>query len=138
MDKGPKLRTFKLFVTEPLPELGATLAKMNNSLEHVTLVYPTHQSSLTGLQQFLSACGGRISQLEVECSPHTLVKPADLTAIASHCPQVESLTFSNHHVGELDEDNRGAVSPVPSKPAHPGPKHQCKERQVGEKLKSKS
>ena len=42
MDICPKLRTFKLFVTESLTELGATLAKMINSLEQVTLVYPHH------------------------------------------------------------------------------------------------
>ena len=35
----PKIRTFKLFVTESLPKMGATLQNCNNSLDHVTLLY---------------------------------------------------------------------------------------------------
>ena len=35
----PKIRTFKLFVTESLPKMGATLKNCDNSLDHVTLVY---------------------------------------------------------------------------------------------------
>ena len=35
----PKIRRFKLFVTESLPKMGATLQNCNNSLDHVTLVY---------------------------------------------------------------------------------------------------
>jgi len=35
----PKLRNFKLFVTENLPELGKTLMGLNHCLDQVTLVY---------------------------------------------------------------------------------------------------
>jgi hypothetical protein len=57
----PKIRTFKLFVTDSLPKMGATLQSCDNSLDHVTLVYsPRMHRTLVGLKEFLSACGGRI------------------------------------------------------------------------------
>jgi hypothetical protein len=117
MDICPKLRTFKLFVTASLPDLGSTLDKMNNYLEHVTLVYSAHHNTLTGFQQFLQACGRRINQLEVECCAHTVVTPTDLIAIATYCPQIDSLAFSNFHVANPENENHGIESPVPFKPA---------------------
>ena len=41
----PKIRTFKLFVTESLPKMGTTLQSCNNSLDHVTLVYSPRQET---------------------------------------------------------------------------------------------
>merc|ERR1719270_3070813 len=58
----PKLRTFKLFVTESLAELGAILHSLGHTLDQISLVFPAEAASLTGFQDFLSACGRRISR----------------------------------------------------------------------------
>ena len=81
MDICPKLRTFKLFVTASLPDLGLTLSTLGHCLDQVvvnrllgviniitistiaiiasqvTLVYPPQHTSLTGFTEFLVACG---------------------------------------------------------------------------------
>lgn len=116
MDICPKLRTFKLFVTELLPDLGYTLQGLNHSLDLVTLVYARTHTTLTGFQEFLSACGQKISRLEVECTQETTVTAKDLTAIATCCPQLESLAFSNFKV-DAEVDHRVSHSPVPTRPA---------------------
>ena len=46
----PKLRTFKLFVTESLAELGATLHSLGHTLDQISLVFPAEAASLTGFQ----------------------------------------------------------------------------------------
>ena len=69
----PKLRTFKLFVTESLASLGTTLQDLGHILEQITLVYPQDRESLTGFIDFLEACGRRISRLDVECSSNTII-----------------------------------------------------------------
>jgi len=112
----PKLRTFKLFVTESLPDLGLTLQTLGHTLDQITLVYAPHQQTLTGFQDFLQACGRRISRLDVECSTDAIIKTEDLISIASYCPQLESLSFSNFHV-ITEVDPRISPSPVPTIPA---------------------
>lgn len=113
----PKLRTFKLFVTESLPDLGSTLQTLGHTLEQITLVYASHHDELNGLQEFLKACGRRISRLDVECSTDAIIKSEDLIAIASNCPQLESLSFSNFHV-VTEVDPRISPSPVPTTAAN--------------------
>ena len=46
----PKLRTFKLFVTESLAELGAILHSLGHTLDQISLVFPAEAASLTGFQ----------------------------------------------------------------------------------------
>ena len=46
----PKLRTFKLFVTESLAELGAILHSLGHTLDQISLVFPAEATSLTGFQ----------------------------------------------------------------------------------------
>ena len=46
----PKLRTFKLFVTESLSELGAILHSLGHTLDQISLVFPAEAASLTGFQ----------------------------------------------------------------------------------------
>ena len=113
----PKLRTFKLFVTESLASLGTTLRDLGHTLDQITLVYPPDQVSLSGLIDFLSSCGRRISRLDVECTTDTIITAQDLVAIASHCTQLESLTFTNFHVVP-EVDPRISHSPVPLEPAN--------------------
>jgi len=92
----PKIRRFKLFVTESLPKMGATLQNCNNSLDHVTLVYsPRSHPTLVGLKEFLSACGGRISSLEIDCTTETLVRLSDLSAISEGCKFLDRLSFTS-------------------------------------------
>ena len=67
-------------------------------------------------QDFLSACGRRISRLDVECGPDTLISCEDLVAIARHCVQLESLAFTNFHV-LAEVDPRVSHCPVPLSPA---------------------
>ena len=112
----PKLRTFKLFVTESLPDLGSTLQTLGHTLDQITLVYAPHHDTLTGFQEFLQACGRRITRLDVECSSDAIIKTEDLIAIASNCPQLESLSFSNFHV-ITEVDPRVSPCPVPTVPA---------------------
>jgi len=112
----PKLRTFKLFVTESLPDLGSTLQALGHTLDQITLVYSPHHETLTGFQEFLQACGRRISRLDVECSTDAIIKTEDLISIASNCPQLESLSFSNFHV-ITEVDPRISPCPVPTVPA---------------------
>merc|ERR1719147_439049 len=99
----PKLRTFKLFVTESLASLGSTLQDLGHTLEQISLVYPHDRESLTGFIDFLEACGRRISR-------------QDLVAIATYCTQLESLSFTNFHVSP-EVDPRVSHSPVPLEPA---------------------
>jgi len=112
----PKLRTFKLFVTESLAELGSTLQDLGHTLDQITLVYPPATQSLSGFIDFLTACGRRISRLDVECSTNTIVTTDDLEAIATNCSQLESLSFNNFHV-IAEVDPRVSHSPVPMDPA---------------------
>jgi len=112
----PKLRTFKLFVTESLASLGTTLQDLGHTLEQITLVYPQDRESLTGFIDFLEACGRRISRLDVECSSNTIITSKDLVAIATYCTQLESLSFTNFHVSP-EVDPRVSHSPVPLEPA---------------------
>jgi len=116
MDICPKLRTFKLFVTASLPGLGVTLSTLGHCLDQVTLVYPPQHTSLTGFTDFLAACGRKISRLDIESSTDAIIRTADLTAIATSCPQLESLSFSNFHVVS-EVDPRVSHSPVPLIPA---------------------
>jgi len=141
MDRCPKLRTFKLFVTEQLPQLGYTLKGLNHRLEQVTLVYnhnpllPTtldpqdqldlhdalddqedESPTLAGFQEFLANCGNKISRLEVDCSKETVISTEDLVAISRNCPQLESIVFSHFQV-VAHVDRRVSNSPVPLKPA---------------------
>lgn len=116
MDICPKLRTFKLFVTASLPGLGSTLSTLGHCLDQVTLVYPPQHTSLAGFQDFLLACGRKISRLDIESHTDAIIRTADLTALASCCPQLESLSFSNFHV-ETEVDPRISHSPVPLVPA---------------------
>ena len=46
----PKLRTFKLFVTESLAELGSTLQALGHTLDQISLVYPDTNTSLSGFK----------------------------------------------------------------------------------------
>ena len=46
----PKLRTFKLFVTESLAELGAILHSLGHTLDQISLVFPAEVASLSGFQ----------------------------------------------------------------------------------------
>ena len=108
----PKLRTFKLFVTQLLPELGSTLQDLGHSLDQITLVYPPATTSLTGFQHFLQACGRRISRLDVECSSDTIITVDDLVSISTCCTQLESVSFNNFHVSP-EVDPRVSHSPVP-------------------------
>ena len=112
----PKLRTFKLFVTELLPELGNTLSDLGHTLDQITLVYPPATESLSGLQEFLTACGRRISRLDVECSTDTIITVQDLISITTNCTQLESVSFNNFHV-TAEVDPRVSHSPVPYDPA---------------------
>lgn len=116
MDICPKLRTFKLFVTESLPDLGSTLSTLRHCMDQVTLVYPSHHTSLSGFRDFLVACGRKISRLDIESSTDVVISTGDLTALASSCPQLESLSFSNFHV-VTEVDPRISHSPVPLTPA---------------------
>jgi len=116
MDICPKLRTFKLFVTASLPDLGDTLSTLGHCLDQVTLVYPPQHTSLTGFTDFLAACGRKISRLDIESSTDAIIRTQDLTAIANSCPQLESLAFSNFHV-VTEVDPRVSHSPVPLVPA---------------------
>jgi len=116
MDICPKLRTFKLFVTASLPDLGQTLSTLGHCLDQVTLVYPPQHTSLTGFTDFLVACGRKISRLDIESSTDAIIRTPDLTAIATSCPQLESLSFSNFHV-VTEVDPRVSHSPVPLIPA---------------------
>ena len=109
----PKLRTFKLFVTDSLPELGATLQNLGNSLDHVTLVYSHAQTSLVGLQEFLAACGGRINSLEIECRPETQVSLSDLRSIAEHCKFLDILCFTSFTVAPPSSHDDFSVPFVP-------------------------
>ena len=43
--------------------------------------------------------------------------PSDLISVATCCPQLDSLAFSNFHVSDPSIDSRGSLSPFPSKPA---------------------
>ena len=71
---------------------------------------------ISGFREFLEACGRRISRLDVECSHNTIVSTEDLVAIATHCTQLESISFSSlHMVPEVDF--RISYSPVPLDPA---------------------
>eukprot|EP00090_Calanus_glacialis_P008751 TRINITY_DN17102_c0_g1_i3.p1 TRINITY_DN17102_c0_g1~~TRINITY_DN17102_c0_g1_i3.p1 ORF type:complete len:573 (-),score=118.32 TRINITY_DN17102_c0_g1_i3:206-1924(-) len=112
----PKLRTFKLFVTDSLPDLGLTLQTLGHTLDQITLVYTPQHDTLSGFQEFLQACGRRISRLDVECSTDAIIKTEDLISIASNCPQLESLSFSNFHV-ITEVDPRISPCPVPTVPA---------------------
>jgi len=112
----PKLRTFKLFVTESLAELGSTLQALGHTLDQISLVYPDTNTSLSGFKEFLEACGRRISRLDVECSHDTVVTTEDLVAIATNCTQLESISFSSLHIVP-EVDFRIAYSPVPLTPA---------------------
>ena len=67
-------------------------------------------------QEFLEACGRRISRLDVECSHDTVVTTEDLVAIATNCTQLESISFSSLHIVP-EVDFRIAYSPVPLTPA---------------------
>ncbi len=89
----PKLRSFKLFVTPSLPSLGATLDNLGHTLDEVCLVY-SDQHSLSGLDEFLRACGKRITHLEIDCSS-TETNISDLQSISSHCTFLDSLTITN-------------------------------------------
>ena len=112
----PKLRTFKLFVTESLPELGLTLAELGHTLDSVTLVWGT-SSSLTGFPAFLQHCGRAISRLAVECGQEMVVTAPDLVSIATHCSQLESLSFSHFHLAS-QLDPRVSQHLVPTTPAN--------------------
>ncbi|TRY70474.1 hypothetical protein TCAL_16422 [Tigriopus californicus] len=91
----PKLRTFKLHVTNALSNLGQTLKTCPNSLDHVSLMYTSSShTSLFGLQEFLSSCGDRISSLGIECTPEIRVTLYDLQSIATHCKFLERLSFN--------------------------------------------
>jgi len=116
MEICPKLRTFKLFVTASLPGLGSTLSTLGHCLDQVTLVYPPHHTSLAGFRDFLLACGRKISRLDIENPSDAIIKTPDLISLASCCPQLESLSFSNFHV-ETEVDPRISHSPVPLVPA---------------------
>jgi len=116
MDICPKLRTFKLFVTDALPELGITLKSLDHQLEQVTLVYSADYSHLRGFQDFLSACGRKLCRLDIECPSSTIFSCSDLTAIAAFCPNIEALSFNSFHV-EAEIDPRISHSPVPTTPA---------------------
>jgi len=116
MEICPKLRTFKLFVTASLPDLGATLGTLGHCLDQVTLVYPPHHEALTGFREFLLACGRKICRLDIESSTDAIIRSQDLTALASSCPQLESLSFSNFHL-VTEVDPRVSHSPVPLVPA---------------------
>jgi len=144
MNICPKLRTFKLFVTEQLHQLGAILKGLNHSLDQVTLVYAGQSTAdnpagavleeeeqmlagdedglathgkLTGFQQFLAECGRKICRLEVDCTQRTVISRDDLMAVATNCPQLEALTFTNFRV-EVEVDRRiSHAPPVPTKPA---------------------
>lgn len=89
----PKLRTFKLRVTNALSNLGQTLKTCPNSLDHVSLMYnSSSHTSLFGLQDFLSSCGDQISSLSIECSSDVKVTLNDLQSIATHCKFLERLS----------------------------------------------
>ena len=72
--------------------------------------------TLYHLQDFLSACGRRISRLDVECGPDTLISCEDLVSVSRHCSQLESLVFTNFHV-LAEVDPRVSHCPVPLTPA---------------------
>merc|ERR1711982_68529 len=88
-------------------ELGSTLQDLGHTLDQITLVYPPATQSLSGFIDFLTACGRRISRLDVESSTK---------AIATNCSQLESLSFNNFHV-IAEVDPRVSHSPVPMDPA---------------------
>lgn len=96
----PKLRTFKLRVTESLPTMGNILQTCPNVIDHVTLVfsaespYIAEQSTLVGLIDFLQACGNRISSLQIE-SCDQLTSLVDLTTIADECKFLDVLCFTS-------------------------------------------
>ena len=90
----PKLRTFKLFVTESLPSLGTTLQNSGNCLDHVTLVFNPAHRSLNGFHKFLQACGSRISSLQIETSGITEIGLEDLNVIAQECKFLDVLGFN--------------------------------------------
>lgn len=112
MQVCPKLRTFKLFVTDALPRLGTTLQNLHNSLDHVTLVYNQDHLRLDGLQQFLKGCGSRIRSLEIECTKTSLIWLEDLEAIAEHCTFLEILCFTSFYLSPNASDFV-ARSPLP-------------------------
>ena len=49
-------------------------------------------------QDFLSACGRRISRLDVECGAEAVISAADLVALATTCTQLEAVAFTNFRV----------------------------------------
>ena len=51
-----------------------------------------------GAQDFLSACGRRISRLDVECGAEAVISAADLVALATTCTQLEAVAFTNFRV----------------------------------------
>ena len=50
---------------------------------------------MVGLKEFLSACGGRISSLEIDCTTETLVRLSDLSAISESCKFLDRLSFTS-------------------------------------------
>lgn len=91
----PKLRTFKIFVTESLPNLGATLQSSANALDQVTLVFGNGQTTLQGLDEFLRSCGARINALHVDCCQSATIKLENLRVIASECKFLDVLTIES-------------------------------------------
>jgi len=115
IDICPKLRTFKLFVTEQLPSLGRTLQDLSHRLDTVTLVY-RDSVTLAGFQEFVAACGNKISRLEVDTTQETVMSTGDLVALATYCPHIESIAFTNFRV-EVMVDPRVSPAPLPTRPA---------------------
>ena len=86
----PKLRTFKLFVTDDLPHLGSTLANVANSLDQITLVYDDDRDLGADLDAFLARCGAKIASLQI-IGRRLKFRPEDLIRVSDHCKFLDVL-----------------------------------------------
>ena len=65
-----------------------------NSTSKYSCAHRSHRT-LVGLREFLSACGSRISSLEIDCTTETLVRLSDLSAISENCKFLDRLSFTS-------------------------------------------